>query len=86
MPWMDLYKKLNKMVGKEYSHLHNVEDFWENYRDDKEVYMRHYMRMTIYFVKTVNLFAVSDKVVEDENTVIDPRYVVIANLPLPIID
>lgn len=46
---MDPYGKLKKMVGKEYSHLHNVEDFWVNYKDDKEVHMRHYMYMTAYF-------------------------------------
>lgn len=83
---MDLYGKLKKMVGKEYSHLHNVEDLWENCRDDKEVHMRYYMRMMAYFFKKFNLFLMPDQVVEDENTVIDPWYDVISNLSLPLID
>lgn len=48
--------------------------------------MRHYMRMTTYFIKSIKLFLILDQIVEDENIVIDPRYDVVANLPFPLID
>lgn len=70
---MDPYGKLTKMVAAKYSHRHSVEYFWANCKDDNEVRMRHYMHMTVYFVKRFNLFPVLDQVVEDENTIMDPR-------------
>lgn len=43
------------------------------------------MHMMAYFVKMVNLFLLPDQVLDEENTIIDPRFNVIANLPLPLI-
>lgn len=85
-PRMDPYGKLKKFVGREYAHLHHIEIFWANCQDDKEVCMRHYMHMTIYFFKIINLFPVQNQILEDENTIVDPRYDVITNLPFPLID
>lgn len=85
-PRMDPYGHIKKVLGPEYAHLHSIEDFWANCIDDKEVQMRHYMRMTAYFVKRVNLFPVPDQVEEDESTVIDPRYNAVGDLSLPLID
>lgn len=82
---MDPYGKLRKMVRIEHAHVHNVEDFWANYRDDKEVHKRHYMRMMTYFIKKFNLFPMLDQIVENENIVIDPQYDAITNLLLPLI-
>lgn len=44
------------------------------------------MRMTTYFVKSVQLFPVPDQVEEDESTIMDTRYNTVANFPLPTID
>lgn len=49
-PQMDPYGIFINMVGKEYANLHDVKDFRENCRDEKEVCMRYYMCMTAYFV------------------------------------
>lgn len=83
--WMDPYDKLRKMVGIEHAYVHNVEDSWANWRDDKEVRMRHSMCM-VYFIKKFNLFTVPNQIVEDGNTVIDPWYGAVANLPVPLTD
>lgn len=85
-PWMDPYGHIRKALGPKYSHLHSGEDFWANCKDENEVQMRHYMRMTAYFVKRLNLFPVPNQVEEDESTIIDPQYGVDANLLLPSID
>lgn len=55
-PWMVPYGKLKNMVKIEYTHFHNLEDFWSNYKDDKEVRMRNYMHMMTFFVRMVNFF------------------------------
>lgn len=57
-----------------------------NFKDDNEVRMRHYMQMTTYFIKKVNLFPITDQVEEDESTAMDPWCNVVANLLLPLID
>lgn len=49
--WMDPYGYIRNALGPEYAHLYHIEDFWENYQDDKEVHVKNYMRMTAYFVK-----------------------------------
>lgn len=76
---MDPYDKLKKVVRIEYAH-------WDNCKDDEEVRMRHYMCMTTYFVKTLNIFPMQDQIVEEENTIVVLRYDVVANLSLPLID
>lgn len=48
--------------------------------------MRHYIQMTTQFVKIINLFPVLDQIVEEEDTLVDPRYDVVANFPMPLID
>lgn len=57
---MDPYGKLKKMVAAKCAHGPSVEDLWANWKDENEVRIRHYMRMTVYFVKMVNLFPVLD--------------------------
>lgn len=44
------------------------------------------MWMTTYFVRRVKLFPIPDQVEEDESTIMDPRYAVVTNFPLPMID
>lgn len=85
-PQMDPYGHVRKVLGPKYTHLHHVEDLWENFQNDKEVCIRHYMRMTTYFVRRVQLFPITNQVEEDEGTIMDPLYNVVANLPLPTID
>lgn len=43
--------ELKKWIGREYSHQPHIEEFWVNCKDDKEVQMHHYMRMTLTFMK-----------------------------------
>lgn len=59
-PRMDPYGHIKKVLGPEYAHLHSIEDFYANCKDDNELRMRHYMRMAAYFVKRVNLFPIPD--------------------------
>lgn len=84
--WMDPYGHVRKALELGYAHVHHVEDFWENYQDDKEVHARNYMQMIAYFVKRVQLFPIPDQVEEDESTIMDSRYNAIASLSLLAID
>lgn len=48
--------------------------------------MRHYMCMTAQFVKSIKLFLVPGQIVEEEDTLLDVRFNVVANFSLPLID
>lgn len=82
---MDLYGKLKKLVGNQYAHRPHIKNYWVNFQDEKEVRMRHYMRMMTQFVWSINLFHVPNQIVEEEDTIIDERFNVVANLLLPLI-
>lgn len=56
---VDPWGKLKKWVGREYAHSPHVKEFWANCKDDK-VWMYHYIRMTVTFLKSINLFQVPD--------------------------
>lgn len=83
---MDPYGHIRKELGSGFAHLHHIEDFWADCQDDKEVHARHYMRMITYLIRKVQPFPIPDQVEEDGSTVMDPRYLAVANLPLPTID
>lgn len=44
------------------------------------------MRMMTQFVRSINLFPVLYQIVEEEDTIIDERFDVVAKFPLPVID
>lgn len=83
---MDPHGHVRKALGPTYAHKYHVEDFWADCKDDKEVRMRHYMRMTVQFLRRVQLFPVPDQVEEDESTLVHPRYPAVADLAIPSIN
>jgi hypothetical protein len=64
---------MRRHVGLQYAHWCHKEYFWENYIDDKEARMQHYMQMTTFFVKAIKIFTIPDQVIKDDN-VIDKIY------------
>lgn len=48
--------------------------------------MRHYMRITTQFVRSINLFPVPNQIVEEDDTIFDERFNAMANFLLSLID
>lgn len=83
---MDPHGHVRKALGPAYAHQYHIEGFWADCKDDKEVHARHYMCMTMQFLRRVQPFLVLGQVEEDKSTIMHLRYLTVANLPIPSID